>query len=371
MLVDMTRIAAICVFTCVLASLTAQQSLKELEMRFRGEMQQLDANSPTRQQQDELFNRHVAQLRTFLQSTAKGDDRWNGRLWLAELELVRGKRQEATEVLKEIDADQAPGMVLVSGASMAQHLNLVQLRDEWVQKSVTKDAPLLDRMAMARLLMTVLREIELGEGLFTKALANAKDDEEKAFVMWHRADALRDREDLPENTGFDELEKLAKALPETYWGSVAKDRLRATRLRVGDDPIAITGKTLGGETFSTKAQLGRAVVLAFYTAADYDTPRLLALLADLQDKNKDLAVLGICLDRDVNEIKKSVKSLGIRFPVIGDGKGPGTDAALRWFVEGPVVHVLDKAGKVAGLGLQAGTNDGRAEMIDVIKRAMR
>ena len=355
----------------MLASLTAQQTLKELEMRFRGEMQQLGAASPSRQQQDELFNRHVSELRAFLTKTAKGDDRWNGRLWLAELEMVRGKRQEAVEVLKEIDAEQAPGMVLVSAATMAQHLNLVQLRDVWVKQAVTKDAPLLDRMAMARLLMTVLREIELGEGLFTKALADAKDDEEKSFVMWHRADALRDREDLPENTGFDELEKLAKSLPDTFWGSVAKDRLRATRMKVGDDAITTSGKTLDGTSFTTKAQLGKAVVLAFYTAADFDTPRLMALLADLQAKNSDLVVLGISLDRDPSEIKKSVQELNIRFPIIGDGKGPGTESALRWFVEGPVVHVLNKKGKVAGLGLQAGTNDGRAEMTAVIKRALR
>ena len=74
MLLDMTRIAAMCAFTCVLASLTAQQSLKELEMRFRGEMQRLDAKSPTRQEQDALFNRHVGELRTFIKDKAKGDD---------------------------------------------------------------------------------------------------------------------------------------------------------------------------------------------------------------------------------------------------------------------------------------------------------
>src|SRR5690606_12468865 len=106
-------------------------------------------------------------------------------------------------------------------------------------------------------------------------------------------------------------------------------------------------------------------------AADYDTPRLVALRAALQQKHENLVVLGISLDRDVDSIKKSAKELAIQFPVIGDGKGPGTDAALRWYVEGPVVHVLDKAGKVAGLGLQAGTNDGRAELTNVIERALR
>lgn len=371
MMANMTRIAALCVFTFLLASLGAQQSLKNLEMRFRSEMQKLEATSPSPEDQNQLFDRHVAELRGFLKNTAKGDDRWNGRLWLAELELVRGNRPAATDVLKEIDGQQAPGMLLVSAASMAQYLNLIQLRDDWVKLAATKDAPLLDRMAMARILMTVLREIKLGEDIFAKALAEAKDDEQKSFVMWHRADALRDREDLPENTGFEELEKLAKALPNTYWGSVAQDRLRATRLRVGDDAIAINGKTTDGTSFASTAVLGKALVIAFFTAADYDVPRLITLLTDLQQKHKDLSVVGISLDRDIDEIKASIKNLGINFPVIGDGKGPGTDAALRWFVEGPVVHVISKQGKVAGLGLQAGTNDGRAEMNTVIERALR
>lgn len=367
----LTRIAASLLLAGLVSGLNAQQTLRELEMRFRGEMQQLDATSPSRQQQDDLFDRHVKELRTFLSEDAAGDDRWNGRLWLTELELIRGKSQEAVEALKGIDAEQAPAMILISGATLAQRLNLVSLRDEWVKKAVAKDAPLLDRMAMARLLMTVLHEIKHGEDLFATAIANAKDDEEKSLVMWHRADALRDREDLPENTGFDELEKLAKALPNTYWGSVAKDRLRFTRLKVGDDGIAISGKTITGEPFATADQRGKAVVLAFYTAADYDTPRLVALLSDLLQKHKDLCVVGICLDRDVDGIKQAIKDLGIQFPVIGDGKGPGGDAALRWFAEGPVVHVLDKAGKVAGLGQQAGTNDGRTVLLEVIERALR
>ncbi|MCK5941418.1 MAG: TlpA family protein disulfide reductase [Planctomycetes bacterium] len=367
----MTRIAAWIAFTCLCTALSAQQTLDALEQRFRKEVQQLAASSPSREQRDQQLDRHVAELREFVRDRARGDDRWNGRLMLADLELVRGNREAAAKALGEIDVDEAPAMVLVTAATMAQHVGLQDLRDGFVANAITKDAPLGDRMAMARLLMTVLREVTHGEAIFTKALSEARDDEEKAFVRWHRADALRDREDLPENTGFDELEALAKDLPRTYWGSVARDRLRATRLQVGDPAITFTTKTLVEMPWSLTAQQGRVVVLAFWTAADYDTPRLVALLEDLQKKHPDLVVLGICLDRDPAEIKKAVKALGIDFDVVGDGKGPQNDVALRWFVEGPVVHVVDRKGNVAGLGLHVGTNDGRTELVDVIERALR
>jgi len=371
MLPDMTRIAAILALFCLSQALHAQATLAELEQRFRNEVQQLAASSPSREQRDQQLDRHVEELRKFVQSTARGDDRWNGRLMLADLELVRGKRDAAAKVLAAIDHNEAPAMVLVTAATMAQHVGLKDLRDSFVANAIIKDAPLPDRLAMARLLMTVLREVAHGEAIFTKELAAAKDDEQKAFVRWHRADALRDREDLPENTGFDELEALAKDLPRTYWGSVAADRLRATRIKVGDDAIRFTTKTLNEMPWSLTAHQGEVVVLAFWTAADYDTPRLVAMLEDLQTKYKKIAVLGVCLDRDKAEIKKAVKQLGIDFDVVGDGKGPQNDIALRWFVEGAVVHVIDKRGKVAGLGLHVGTNDGRARLTDTIEQAMK
>lgn len=371
MLPIMTRIAAFLALSCLCTALTAQSTLAELEQRFRSEVQKLAASSPSREQRDQQLDRHVGELRTFVSTAARGDDRWNGRLMLADLELVRGKREAAAEALAGIDNDEAPAMVLVTAATMAQHVGLKELRDSFVANAITKKAPLPDRMAMARLLMTVLREVSHGEAIFTKALADASDDEQKAFVRWHRADALRDREDLPENTGFDELESLAKELPRTYWGSVAADRLRATRIKVGDNAIGFTTKTLNEMPWSLTAHQGEVVVLAFWTSADYDTPRLVSMLKELRKKHKQLAVLGICLDRDKNEIQRSVKALGIDFDVVGDGKGPLNDVALRWFVEGPVVHVIGKKGRVQGLGLHVGTNDGRTRLTETIERALR
>ena len=110
---------------------------------------------------------------------------------LADLELVRGNRTAAKAALRGIDAKAAPAMVLITAATMAQHLRMTEQRDLWVKTAIEKPALLVDRLAMARMLMTVLQEIEHGDTLFRTALAEAKDDEQRAFVRWHRADALR------------------------------------------------------------------------------------------------------------------------------------------------------------------------------------
>ena len=366
------RFAPFLLVPWMLCGATAQQTLAEVEQKFRAEMQQLAANSPSAEQRQQLFARQATALRAFLTDTAKGDDRWNGRLMLADLEMMRGEPQAAIAALRGLDAAAAPALVLVTAATMAGHLRMAKERDAWIAAAIAKPAPLEDRLAMARLLMNAMHDVARGEKLFGDALLAATDDEQRAYVRWFRADALREREDLPDNAAFDELEKLAKDLPDTYWGGVAKDRHRATQLSIGDPAIEFHATTLAGEPASLAAQRGKVVVLAFWTQADYDTPGLVALLEQQVRAHPDtVCVYGICLDRQPDEIKKAVRELGIDFPVIGDGKGPLGDAALRWFVEGPVVQVVDRGGRIAALGLQTGTADGKQQLTDVIEHALR
>jgi|RhiMethySRZTD1v2_1073278.scaffolds.fasta_scaffold00290_26 peroxiredoxin len=355
---------------CLLPCLPAQTALSSVQRRFGEEVRRLEATSPTAEQRTQLLDRQVAELQQFVSKEAAGDDRWNGRLMLADMQLARGDRAAAATALRSIEAPQAPPMVLVTAAAMAQHLNLKDQRKEWIDAALAKPAPLPDRLAMARMLMTVLQEVKQGDAVFDAALKAATDDEQKAFVRWHRADALRDREDLPDNAAFDELEKLEKDLPKTYWGDVAKDRLRATRLRPGDDAIQFKAKTRSGTEFSLADCKGKTVVLAFWSIADRDTPTLVTTLKQVQRQfGERVVVVGVCLDQDDAAIGKGVADLGIDFPVIGSGKGIQTDAALRWFVEGPRIHVIDPQGRVRGLGLHVGTADARAELLDLVERA--
>ncbi|MEO6594055.1 MAG: redoxin domain-containing protein [Planctomycetota bacterium] len=357
---------------CLSPCLSAQRTLAEIQRQFVEDLNKLGGGNPSREQRHELLGSHCKQLQSFLDSEARGDDRWNGRLMLADFQLARDDDAAAAVTLRSIDAKAAPALVLITAATMAQHLNLRESRDAWIDAALAKAAPLPERLAMARLLMLVLHEVERSEKLFSEALSGAPDDEQKALVRWHRADALRDREDLPDNTGFEELEKLANDLPKTYWGDVARDRLRATRLQVGDEAIAFRAKARSGADIHSTELLGKALVLAFWSATDMDTPMLVTTLRQLQKQfGPTLLVVGVCLDRDDAAIGAAVKQLDIDFPVVGNGKGIETDVALRWFVEGPVIQVVDKNGKVAGLGLHAGTADGRTELGEVVARACK
>ncbi|HEX5053823.1 MAG TPA: TlpA disulfide reductase family protein [Planctomycetota bacterium] len=368
----MQRAALSLLLSCLSPGLLAQGSLADLQRQFGEQMRQLGGGKATREQQAELRDRQTRQLQQFLADQARGDDRWNGRLMLADFQLSRDDDTGAAATLRSIDADAAPALLLVSAATMAQHLNLRDLRDAWIKAASTKKAPPADRLAMARLLMSVLHEVEAGEKVFAAALAEATDDEQRALVRWHRADALRDREDLPDNAAFEELEKLANDLPKTYWGDVAKDRLRATRLQVGDDAIAWRARTRAGKELGSAELLGKAIVLAFWSAGDMDLPTLVSTMRQLQQQyGPALVVIGVCLDRDDDAIGAAVKERGIDFPVVGNGKGVLTDLALRWFVEGPTIHIIDKNGKIAGLGLHVGTVDSRAEIAEVVARACK
>lgn len=353
------------------APLAAQDTFAALQLKFRQEAQQLGAKQPTREQQDALLNKHIAELQTFVPRAA-GDDRWNSRLMLADLHLVRRERDLAKAVLLDIDAEQAPPLLLVSAAAMAPHAGAPELRERWLAAALAREAPLEDRLAMARLLTLTLHEYDRGEDVFKQALAAAKDDETRALIRFHRADTMRDREDLPDNAGWEALDLLAQELPNTYWGNVAKDRMRAVQLRPSDAAIGFTARTLAGAEVSLAKYAGKVLVLVFWVVDDRDNQALWTELRSLAKKHGDkLAVLAINLDREVGMVQAAIKEQQIDVPVVADGKGIMSDVALRWFVEGPGVYVVGPTGNVEGLRLYAGTNDGRRELQTVIERAAK
>src|SRR5690606_1541819 len=157
----------------------------------------------------------------------------NGRLLLADILLNTGQEDRAREVLGAIDAKTAPPLELAAAAEMAGMLGMQTERDAWIDAAVAKPAAFEDRMALAMFLMTRLVEVEKGEAIFDAARDAAKDDEERAQVLWYRAAAIREREDLPEGAYEQALEELAKQYPETYWGGVARDRRAAFDLEPG------------------------------------------------------------------------------------------------------------------------------------------
>ena len=102
----------------------------------------------------------------------------------------------------------------------------------------------------------------------------------------------------------------AKALPKTYWGSVAKDRLRATRLNIGDEAIPIVGKTTSGASFSSTAMRGKPLVAMFYTASDFDTEPLLKLLKEQREKIKGVQAKQAAVNGELDKANSMLKRMG-------------------------------------------------------------
>lgn len=350
----------------------SQRTLAAVQRAFGEQLRALHQGEYDGKKERDLLQRQVAELVAFVQHEAAGDDRWNARLMLADLRLGLGDRDGAGKALAELDPAAAPALVQMSAAAMAQHAGMTELRGKLVAAALARPADLPDQLAMARLLMTVLREVERGEAIFTAALQAAADDDARAAVRWHRADALRDREDLPDNASYEALAELAKDLPGTYYGSVARDRLAASQLTIGKDAIPFTAKTTTGTDVTLAGYQGRVLVLLFWSIADPDNEVTLRTLAALRKDHGDaLAILGIALDGDCQAVATAATALGIDFPLVCDGRGVHADLALRWHVEMPALFVIGKNGKMAGLGLNAGTADGRRDVNDTITRAVQ
>jgi peroxiredoxin len=231
---------------------------------------------------------------------------------------------------------------------------------------------LAERLAMARELMTELREVERGERIFTAALAAAADDEARAEIRFARATAIRAREDLPENSYYVELERLAADLPATRYGSIARDRAAASQFKLGGAAIPFRARTIGGETVALAELQGKAVLLAFWSLADHGAGATIAAIEQLRSQHgQDLFVLGIALESDCAAFAKALAPLGATFPQVCDGGGADAELALRYHVETtPTLIVLDRQGKIAGLNLHVDTVDAQQELAEALARAL-
>lgn len=352
-----------------------RRTLAELEAAFAAQREKLYAGEghPTAEQEAELLRRHEGELAAFVAREAQGDDRWNGRLMLADLRTLMRNAEGATDALEGIDPAAAPGLVLLAAADMAARLDQRPLRDRFVAAALGKDAPFEERMAMGRVLMTLLLEVERGEAIFREALEAAGDDEQRARVRWHRAEAIREREDLPENSYYKELEELHRDLPDTYYGGVARDRCAASQFTIGAPAIPFAAATVAGQPVSLRQYAGKALVLAFWTVQD---PRARQLVEALQALDRqhgdDLAVLGVSVDPDPLAFRAAAGELGADFPQVCDGRGWQADLALRYHVEAaPTLIVIDRAGKIAGLNLHVDTRDAREGLRAAIELALQ
>ncbi len=139
-----------------------------------------------------------------------------------------------------------------------------------------------------------------------------------------------------------------------------------TKARVA--PEISSGIWINSEPLPLKSLRGRVVLIEFWTFACYNCRNTLPSLKkwDAQYRDKGLTTIGVHtpeldFERDIDELRREVAALGIKYPVVTDQdystwKAYGVEA---W----PTLFLLDKEGRVRWTHVGEGYYDETEEVI--------
>lgn len=363
--------------TLMTGSLSAQATLRSLEDAFAKEREALIKSKSGQVSFADikaLAKDHSERLENFVANCKDSRDRVNGRLMLTNIYLDVGEREQAKASLDKLLPEEAGAMELLTGAEFAAMLGEKDKRDRWVKLAISKEAPFEERMAAGMFLMTRLVEVQKGEDIFSAALADAAGDEDKSKVLWYRAAAIREREDLPEGAYDVELDKLAKAYPTSYFGGIAKNRLEAMDFKPGADAIPFSGQNLRGRKVSLSDYQGEVLLLDFWASWCVPCVEALPYMKELRKKYRDegLRILSISLDESREELEAAIETHNLPWAQIFDGKSWQSDLALRYSVEQvPHMLLIDRDGKIAGVGLFPWDEPAKKHLVELIEKTLK
>lgn len=363
------------VFTLVLATISAAQDpapQRTLDGLIQYHQKRI-AQSKTVEGQRKAIGTYVAALKEYLRDEAKGEEKNETRFALVGALLAANDPDEAKTVLKAFAPDKASALSCAGGAFLALQLQLKAEYEAWVKIAIAKKSSFADRMELGVQLMSHLLKPELGAKLFDAAIEAAKNDEDKAQVLWHRARATREREDVPEGSYETALGELAEQLPRTRFGRIAKDRLQAMEFKVGADPLPFAVQTLAGAKFELGGQKGKAVLVFFWLSDDDRCAEAAQVLQKLhsQHREKGLRVLGVSIDEKKKSSVETVRLWKTTFEQAWVQNGWGADLALRYRVEDvPYCLLIGRDGKIAGMNFVLTDEFGRRQLIDAVSKAV-
>lgn len=358
----------------LLGALPAQgRTLESIQKQFEARRIELLRSGRGVEAHRALMRELAEELTKFLAGEAHGLDLHNGRVMLVDLYLALGEPDRARRELKRLDVDAAPALVLLAAAQLAGQLDMRAERAAWIEKAIAKPESLENRMAMAMQLMTVMQEVAKGEKIIADCLAAAKNDEERARVLWLAAEAQREREDLEDGAYDRMLEDLARKYPRTLWGGVARDRLRARAFEVGGEPVPLQLIDVGGKPVSLEKYRGKVLLLDFWASWCGPCMEMLPSLKKLYEKyhDKGFEILGISLDEDLGAMKEAIRKKKIPWRQVFGGDGWQSIPALRYNVEAlPHLILIGRDGRIAALHLFPVDAAGVKEAAEAIEAAL-
>ena len=146
--------------------------------------------------------------------------------------------------------------------------------------------------------------------------------------------------------------KLVESHPDTDAGKKAAGALR--RLDLVGKPIELAGKGLDGQPLDVSKFRGKTLVVLFWTGAAEAGRRDLPDLLKVQQKAKDLEVLGVCLDVDKPAVETFLKANALPWPEIYEPKGMDGELANQFgIISLPTMFLVDPQGKVLSRNLRS------------------
>jgi peroxiredoxin len=322
---------------------------------------------------DEAVAHFCRALGEYLEHEARGEEKHETRFQLVFALMSGGKRDAAQKVLAKFDAGKASCVSCGEAAYLASTLSMGKEYEKWIVIALAKPASAVHRMELGVLLMSKLRKPKLGEKLFADALRAARGDEAKARVLWHRARATREREDVSDVAYDAALGEIAKRYPKTRFGAIAHDRLLAMDFKIGGDPLPLTVETTDDKQFSLQAKRGRVALVCFWLPGDPRSAHALPALQKLHDEHATagLSVLAISLGKKDQAVSEA-RAHRVTFDQAIARGGMDSDLALRYRVEdSPYCFLVGRKGKIRGMNFVLHDAHGRKQLADAVRLALK
>ena len=169
--------------------------------------------------------------------------------------------------------------------------------------------------------------------------------------------------------GWGPLETVRMAILRlTSGGQMVSSRSITEETKAPAAPDISDGLWINSEPLTLKSLRGRVVLIEFWTFACYNCRNTVPIVKkwDAQYRDKGLTIIGVHtpesdLERNVDDVRREVGALGIKYPVVTDNdystwKAYGVEA---W----PTLFLLDKQGRVRWTHVGEGAYDETEEVI--------